>query len=296
MIFHRFFLFLLFVLAAAGGIVYAGWRWVRPRARPDPDLDSAAREVYFRTQDGVLLRGVWLEGQQDYPGVVVCHGYFRSIAEPYQVALWLWESGYNVLLFDFRGCGRSQPEFTTLGAKEMLDVLAAVDWLKQQVSGPIGVYGISMGAVSALMAATRSFDIAALVLDSPYSRLDTVVEQRIRSLFRMPWLLPLGYLGLRAGELISRNRVSEIRPIDYIATLSPRPIFIVYGDEDTLVPPSHARELYELAVGEKEIWVARGSRHAMARHDYPEEYRQRLLDFLERHLLQTTGSASARSS
>ncbi len=279
----------LFVAALAiilSAAAYGGWRWVRPKLRADPEIgpDDGLEEVYFRSKDGIRLRGIWMPGRSGYPSVIVCHGYSRNIAEPWQVALWLRETGYNVFVFDFRGCGKSQRAFTTIGAKETLDVLAAVDWLKRRQPGRIAVYGISMGAISALMAASHNPDISALALDSPFARLDEVVSQRLRQLLPGRWLLPMGHLSVRLGEVWSRSRVALVRPIDYAGLIATCPVLIIYGDEDSLVPLSHPEELFASISGPKEIWAAAGSRHAMARHDYPLEYRQRLESFLARHL------------
>lgn len=271
------------LLAAAAIPIYFAWRWVRPHREPWP-RDIKAQQVFFPSLDGHQLQGLWLGDKPNRPTVILCHGYFRSLAEPYEIGLWLNGEGYNALLFDFRGCGRSEAAFTTLAAKETLDVLGAIRWAKEHTGGPIALYGISMGASAALMAAARSPDVAVLLLDSPYSELEAVVEQRLVTLISHPWLRPVARLSVRLGEILSANAVCQVRPIDAVGGVLPRPMLFIFGENDSLIPRWQWQDLYQASGAAGELWVAPGSGHVRARFDHPEEYRRRLSQFLKRHL------------
>jgi pimeloyl-ACP methyl ester carboxylesterase len=282
----------LLLLAAVA--VWAAWRYVTPRrlAASPPAVD--AEEVRFPSRDGTGLFGLFLAGREGYPGVVLCHGYFRSLAEPFDVGLRLHSEGYSVLLFDFRGCGRSGGRFTTIGYKETGDVLAAVALLKSRLgSGPVGVYGISMGAAAAIMAAARTREIAALIADSPYADLAGVLRRRVRELVPLPGLAPFCWPVVLMGQLMSGGCLDRVRPADWVGRLSPRPILFIYGERDSFVPPDHPRRLFAAAGPPREMWVAPGSDHAAARLDHPEEYMRRLLDFFNRHLRGAAPSPAA---
>ncbi len=279
-------LLLLTVVVVAA--VWAAWRYVTPRrpAGPPPAPAPNAEEVRFRGRDGTRLFGLFLPGRRDYPGIVLCHGYFRSLAEPSDVGLRLHRAGYSVLLFDFRGCGRSGGRFTTIGYKETGDVLAAVALLKSRLgSAPVGVYGISMGAAAAIMAAAQTQEIAALVADSPYADLSGVLRRRMRDLVPLPGLAPVCWPVVLMGQLMSGGRLDRVRPADWVGRLSPRPILFIYGERDSYVPADHPRRLFAAAGPPREMWVAPGSGHAVARLDHPEEYMLKVLDFFNRHLL-----------
>ncbi len=273
--------------AVAGGILYAAWRHVAPAREPGPPdpPDVDLEEVSFRSRDGVRLFGLFLPGRKTYPGIVLCHGYFKSLAEPFEIGLRLNQEGYSVLLFDFRGCGRSGGRFTTIGYKESWDVLAAVDLLKERLGRrPIGVLGISMGAAAAIMAAAQTPDIAALVADSAYAHLEGVVRKKLPEFAPFRWLVPFGWLSVLMGQLLSGGRLRSVRPVDYVSRISPRPVLFIYGERDSYIPPEHPHELFEAAGEPKQMWVAPGSDHAVARLDYPEEYARRVLEFFGRHL------------
>jgi len=252
------------------------------------------QEVYFPSLDGTRLHGLYIEGREDYPTIVLCHGYIRSLAEPYEIGLALHEAGYNILLLDFRACGKSGGRFTTLGYKETWDVLAAVRYLRDNYRRfPVGVLGISMGASAAIMAAAQSEDIAALVVDSPFAQAADVVHKKVADFVPFPWLEPLAWLSVRIGERLSGARLGEVRPIDCVGRLG-RPILFIYGEKDSYIPSSQPQALCAAAGPEAEVWFAPGADHAMARLDYPQEYRQRVQQFFDRYLLRAEAGASPR--
>ncbi len=272
---------------AAGALLWAGWRWVTPhrQAGQADRLKLDAREVWFRSLDGTRLHGLWLPGRRDYPTVVLCHGYFKSLAEPLDVGVALKEAGYNAFLFDFRACGRSGGRFTTIGYKEAWDVEAAVRFVGERFGhGPVGVLGISMGAAAAIIAAAQAGEIAALVADSAFGHLEGVMGKKIPELVPARWAVPFGWVVVRIGEALAGARLRGVRPLDYVGRISPRPLLLICGEEDSYIPHEQFRELFEAAGEPKEMWIAPGSNHAVARWDHQEEYMRRVLKFFDRHL------------
>lgn len=83
-----------------------------------------------------------------------------------------------MLCFDFSGSGKSDGEYISLGWYERDDVECIVNWLRESnQASTIGLWGRSMGAVTALMHADRDPSIAGLVLDSPFSSLKILAEE-----------------------------------------------------------------------------------------------------------------------
>ncbi len=276
------------ILGAVGStLLWLGWRWVTPRREPAPaePLPADGEEVWFRSLDGTRLHGLWVPGRKDYPTVVLCHGYYKSLAEPLDVGLELNRVGYNVLLFDFRACGESGGRFTTVGWKEAWDVQAAVRLVGERYGrGPVGVLGISMGAAAAIIAAAQSQEIAALVADSSFADLEGVMRKKIPDFAPVPLLVPFGWLSVLIGELVAGGRLRRLRPVDYVGQLSPRPLLLIHGERDSYIPHEQPVELFEAAGEPKETWTAPGSDHAVGRLDHPEEYMERVLAFFDRYL------------
>ncbi len=231
------------------------------------------------------MHGLWVPGRGDYPTVVLCHGYFKSLAEPCDLGIALNEAGYNVFLFDFRACGRSGGRFTTIGYKETWDVLAAIRCVEDRYGrGPVGVLGISMGAAAAIIAASQTDRIAAVVADSAFAHLEGVMRKKIPEFAPAAWMVPFGWVSVLIGEILAGGRLRRVRPVDYVAGISPRPVLFVHGENDSYVPADQPGELFESAGEPKESWMAPGSDHAVARLDHPQEYRRRVLEFFDRSL------------
>jgi len=277
------------VLAALGALVAsAAYLWVKPPRllleEPIPP-DVSVEDVHFPSHDGTRLHGLYMVGRPGHPVLLLCHGYFKSVVEPFELACELNRLGYQVLLIDFRACGLSDGRFTTLGYREVLDLLGAVDYLRARLGDlPIGVLGISMGAVAAIMAAAECPDIEALVVDSAYADLESVIGKKLADFLRLPFLVPLGWVSIRLGEWISQGNMAAVRAVDYVDRLAPRPLLIIYGELDDYLPSDHPQRLFDAANEPKELWLAPGSGHAMARLDHPREYVQRVQAFFGRHL------------
>jgi pimeloyl-ACP methyl ester carboxylesterase len=277
------------VLAALGALVASvGYLWVKPLRllleQPIPP-DVSVEDVYFPGRDGTRLHGLYMAGRPGRPVLLLCHGYFKSVAEPFELACELNRLGYQVLLIDFRACGLSDGRFTTLGYREVLDLLGAVDYLRARLGDlPIGVLGISMGAVAAIMATAECPHVEAMVVDSAYADLESAIGKKLADYLRLPFLVPLGWVSIRLGEWVSQGNVAAVRAVDYVGRVAPRPLLLIYGELDDYLPSDHPQRLFDAANEPKEMWLAPGSGHAMARLDHPQEYVQRVQAFFGRYL------------
>lgn len=272
--------------AVAAAVVFGGWRWVTPvRKRWNGYPEGVSpEEVWIVSEDGTALFGVYLEGAAKAAGVVLCHGYFRDHRQPLDIAGALNDAGYHVLLFDFRGSGRSEGEYTTAGYLEVWDVVAAVRYLQDRIGErPIGVLGISMGAAAAITAATEIDGITAIVADSPFAHLEGVMREKVREIVPHPLLEPLAWASIRIGNLISGGDYRQVRPVDSIAKLQSTPLLVIYGERDEYISSSQIDELIQAAAGPKELWIL-DCGHGMAQQEKPEEYMSRVLRFFETNL------------
>lgn len=134
-----------------------------------------------------------------------------------------------------------------------------------------------MGAVVLIRLAARHADVQALVSDSAFVSL----EEALRHTVQPPVLrLPMRVI----AELVAGVRFRTIRPVDEIGKLSPRPVFIIHGAEDTLTPPQAATQLYAAAGDPRELWLVPEMEHIRARSVLSEAYFARVLAFFDRAL------------
>ena len=125
----------------------------------------------------------------------------------------LHHGGYDVLLFDLRGHGQSDPSRLTLGRKERGDIRAVMNWAKTEgfSNDRVGWLGYSMGASTLLLEAAQNPDIQVVVMDSPYGNLPELLKQELSKHSHLPgWFNP-GIL--TAARWIYGVRTDDLVPI-----------------------------------------------------------------------------------
>ncbi|WP_082031330.1 alpha/beta hydrolase [Tessaracoccus massiliensis] len=216
------------------------------------EVGLEAEDVTFRTEDGVRIAGWWFDEPGSESVLVVAHGHRGTKADMLGIGPGLFKRGHSVLLFDFRGSSDSEDGPLSLAFHEQLDLAAAVDFVAvRRPDARIAVVGFSGGASTAILTAAKEPRVEALVLDSPFATLTDVVAQAFRGR-RVP-AAPFVPIVALANRLLHGYRFHEVRPIDAIADLPPRPILLLHGTEDQIIPYQHALDLQEAAGGQDAV-------------------------------------------
>lgn len=175
--------------------------------------------------------------------------------------------GISVFSFDFAGCGESDGEYISLGWFERDDLAECVEYLRgtNRVSY-IGLWGRSMGAVTALLHADRDPSIAGMVLDSPFCNLRQLASELAQSELlsvKIPsWLL--------SGALaMGRLRIKSLCGFDIDQLVPERhvgesfiPALFLHGDKDDFIAPHHTQTLYQAYNGDKELEIVEGDHNS----------------------------------
>jgi uncharacterized protein len=245
---------------------------------PTPSqLGYAYQDVSFRDHAGLTLRGWWIPGSA-HRTVVMVHGWTSSRAEPMNKAGYLIDAGYNVLVFDLRGHGQSDGDYTTLGLTEPDDVASAVAFARSRDPGPIALLGYSMGGALSVETGARDADVTAVIEDSGYGSLANVFRagfQRETGLPAMPFGLPL----VAIGQVDLHVQLSAVRPVLDAARLH-KPLLAIVGTADRVVPPSEGFDIFRAAAGPKQLLVVPGAGHVDGYRVDRAQYERTVLDFL----------------
>jgi len=234
------------------------------------------QDVDLITKDGIRL-SAWYTPPRKGVVILLAHGYGDN--RPEWIHALLAKKGYGVMSWDARAHGESGGEISTIGYLEVLDVRAALDYvLAQPGVEHIGAWGGSMGGATLIRAAAEFPEIEALFIDSSFDSLD----DEINYLVPYPVINPLAKLIATTETGISPDAVD---PLDDIAKISPRPVYIVHGTGDTVAPPDAGRKLYEAAKDPRFLWEAQNIQHMLIYLDNPRKYQRRLLGFFEEWLL-----------
>jgi fermentation-respiration switch protein FrsA (DUF1100 family) len=166
-----------------------------------------------------------------------------------------------------------------LGYYEALDAKAALDFaLAQPGVEHIGAWGGSMGAVTMIRATARYPQIEALVADSPYATLEDEMDLRVPFQIMRPLIRFF-------AERESGVTVDLVRPVDDIAHISPRPVFLIQGLADGMVPLDSAQRLYDAAREPRQLWEKQDVPHLNMYAYYKARYTRRVIRFFDEYLL-----------
>jgi fermentation-respiration switch protein FrsA (DUF1100 family) len=269
-----------------GGLLWfshqQAYNYVHPRRLEPPSGEYLRqngveyRELELLTFDGVRL-AAWYTPSKNDALILVAHGYGDRRSEDF-FSLFA-EHGYGVLAWDFRGHGVSGGEMVTLGYNEVLDVEAALAYaLAQPDVDHIGGWGGSMGAVTMIRAAAQHPEIEALVADSPFATLEDELDLRVP----YPLLNPLiRFFAERETGL----HLDLVRPVDEIGLINPRPVFLIQGMGDTMIPLDSAERLYAAAGEPRELWTEADVPHLNMYAYYRTRYTKRVIKFFDTYLL-----------
>ena len=235
--------------------------------------------------DGMLIAG-WFIPADSSKAIIIVHGRDQSrtsYSGLIELAGYLHRAGLNVIMLDLRGHGQSPDAWYSFGLMERRDVEGAVDWLIQRGFGKegIGALGFSLGAAAVIGAAAEEPKISAVVEDSGFAELYPILKARSYIDGGLPSFLLTPTLWMIQAKY--GYDLSQVRPVNEIRAMTPRPLLIIHPSDDQIVPVENAKQL-KTAYPEAETWILNGPEHACAFYDYPQEYSQRVSSFFNKYL------------
>jgi len=192
----------------------------------------------------------------------------------------LYRRRLAVLMLDLRGHGESEGKRYTWGVFERRDVLGGVDFLIGEGFSPgkIALLGISLGGAAAVGAAYEESAIGGMVLDSTFADLEALVRPNWRKESGLPqFLLPSAFM---MWQLMYRFDLRNVKPVEELAAMPPRPILVLHSQSDETVPVSHGFQLAE-AAPEGKIKLFKDCEHAELFRDASVQYLQAMDHFLD---------------
>jgi uncharacterized protein len=246
------------------------------------------RDVTITTADGLNLAAWYIAPtRDDGASIIFIHGHVSNRSHYLSRAEIFAKDGYGMLFMELRNNGTSDGDFTTMGLLEVRDVQAAFDFLAQQPTvnpDRIALYGHSMGGATAIMAFRDIPQARVLISEAAYASLTDNIHARIvRELPLPPFVFPqliVGFAGMLTGE-----DLFDVRPIDAIQDLNERPVLLIHGTNDGVVPFINGERLYAAAHEPKEFWIIEDASHGASFNVSAEEYEASIVPFLGQYLI-----------
>ena len=221
----------------------------RQPATAQDDAKPLDRAAISYASDGLKITGLISKpaGPGPFPLMLVNHGGFDPAKS---MAGWLdffAKLGYVALASDYRGCGNSEGK-RELAKGEVNDVLNAIQYARTlpYVDGQrVAVWGISHGAVLALLAASRDDSIRAVVAVQGPVELSDAYRHWVKHKDN-PLLTHLAGVSTLVGGTPEQVPAAwKERSALYVADKIKCPVLLIYsdGDKDDLVPTDQGQRM-----------------------------------------------------
>lgn len=264
-------------------------------------LSSRAAQVTdekWVNQDGSQARGWLLRGIPNAPAVILLHRFSADRSHVLNLGVKLNEAtNFTVLMPDQRGHGQEPfVEHSTFGGLESNDVEAAVTYLRSLrspeqvalVGKDIGVYGLEMGALAALNAATRDETIKALVLDSVPQDSDALMGNVIGRRFPFASMVTAKFASLGAYPFYYQGGYRRSPSCETVRSLTNRRVLLLGGIDspDFQETTSKLGKCFPVnaSVDSKTDLSPSGMGMISASMEQSESYDQRVVDYLKQAL------------
>lgn len=270
---------------------YAGQQLTK---RPEPDdyanpgqFDLPFEQISFQSRDdNVTLRGWFIPAEDARGTIIFCPGHTGSMHSDLEYAPSFHEAGYDLLMFDWRGRGRSDSAVVSFGILERRDLLGAIDFLGERGVEQVGLMGFSMGGAVAMATSPMSEAVAAIVSDGAFTRVaDAVANGMVQQRGVLPAIAGLISRPIVwAASLQLGVDITLIDPIRW-ADFFRAPLLMIHGQQDPYVSTAAVQRLYHAAREPKELWLVPEAGHREIYQLRQQEYQERVIDFFDRWLV-----------
>jgi putative redox protein len=248
------------------------------------------REIVYFKSDGLKLKGqLFIPEKTPCPVLCLCHGMprggtmdtndrgYAGLAERFV------EEGFLTVIFNFRGAGESEGDFDIRGwTRDLKVVLNHICAMKEVNQGKVALMGFSAGAAVSIYVATQDQRVSSIIAcacpDTSRLAKNRELAQTVIADYRKMGVIKDANFPPSLHSWM--KGFDEVYSDKWIDKLSPRPILIMHGDQDDVVSPKSAFNLYKRAGEPKEIMIVKGAGHRLRISKQAMNY---ALDWLKLH-------------
>ena len=243
-------------------------------------------DKYIESYDKLQLHS-YVVSQNSNKWAIVVHGYGGSGKLMSDKSKYFYDMGYNVLIPDLRGHGKSEGDYIGMGWKDRLDIISWINFIiKENPNAEIVLHGTSMGAATVLMTSGENLpsNVKAIVADCAYTSAWDEFSYQLETYLKVP-----SYYILNVTNMVTKLKagysLKEASALECVKKATV-PILYIHGDKDKFVPYSMMDKLYDATSSPKEKLTIDGGEHANSDLVSPFLYWLTLEDFLNQYVTQ----------
>ncbi len=197
--------------------------------------------------------------------------------------------GFNYLLPDLRGHGRSDGKLIGFGALDYKDIKLWVDYLVERFGEDIEIvlHGISMGAATVMLVNNNNpqKQVKVIVEDCGYTDAFEQVSKKMKDMglnHTSDFFTEITNIYCR--NISKYDLKKDATPLGTMKNAA-NPVIFIHGEKDALVPFEMCKRLYDACPTDKEMFAVPGAEHAYSYYDAKDEYDRKVKAFIEKHML-----------
>ncbi len=204
------------------------------------DYGIPFESVRYPTENNKKLYGWWIpaprEKSEKASTLILVHGWNRNVGRMMPYIKALHPAGYNLLVFDSRNHGSSDPDEFSSMPKFAEDIMASINFLEKKPECNIedlGLIGLSMGGAASIYAAAKDNRISKVVTVGAFADPAKVMKQEFRKK-HIPYF-PVIWMFFRFVQYKIGVSFNVIAPINNIGKVNAN-VLLVHGEQDDVVP------------------------------------------------------------
>ena len=242
-------------------------------------------DVFINSFDNLKLHGYILKTENSDKWAITVHGYTNKAESMSAMAYKYHSLGYNILMPDLRGHGKSEGSYVGMGCHDRLDILKWIDLIiKENKDAKILLHGISMGAGTVMMVSGEELpeNVKVIIEDCGYTSAKEQLAYNLKTMFKLPSFPILNFCSL-ITKIKDNYFISEASAIKQLQKAKV-PILFIHGDKDKFVPFYMLDKLYNACSSKKDKLIIKDVGHAKSESLKSDLYWNKVEDFIKPYM------------
>ena len=242
-------------------------------------------DVFINSFDNLKLHGYILKTENSDKWAITVHGYTNKAESMSAMAYKYHSLGYNILMPDLRGHGKSEGSYVGMGWHDRLDILKWIDLIiKENKDAKILLHGISMGAGTVMMVSGEELpeNVKVIIEDCGYTSAKEQLAYNLKTMFKLPSFPILNFCSL-ITKIKDNYFISEASAIKQLQKANV-PILFIHGDKDKFVPFYMLDKLYNACSSKKDKLIIKDVGHAKSESLKSDLYWNKVEDFIKPYM------------